>query len=139
MSIKAKLATCIKKLQEATKTCQALNALDEDGNTAEAQFFFVLDTGKKSHLAGYGRMFNNFIENQKLQNFSGEGTKPVNCTDPNHRQCLLQIENSDSNVCRRKRKKSSGQTITMYNSKHNISAIGFNKIVPTSDQFQCFI
>ena len=116
MSIKAKLSTCIKKLQEATEACKALNALDDDTNvkSSEAQFFFVLDTGKKSHLAGYGRMFENFVENQKLQFFSGEGTTPVKSVDPNHRKCLLQMEDCETKRSTRKRKKSSGSKYTYY-------------------------
>ena len=124
MSIKAKLSTCIKKLEEARKACEALNALEQDTNTdnSEPQFFCAFDTGKKSHLAGYGTMFETFIETQQLKCYSGEGTTPVSATDPKHRKALLQIEVCQAKVGKRKRTNSSG---SLLNLDPNFSSVHF--------------
>ena len=94
MSIKGKIATCVKKIFEAAKACESLNALEatENGICPKVQAFFMLDSGKKSHISGYGTMFEQFVNTQQLGNYTGKGTNPVDANDPNHRNSLLQIE-----------------------------------------------
>ena len=107
MSIKSKVSTCVKKIVEAAKAYESLNNLEDKGNPSipKPQFFLALDSGKKSHIAGYGRMFENFLETQELGEFSGKGTKPVFPNDANHRNALIQIETyGNENTMKRKRK-----------------------------------
>ena len=85
MSIKSKISTCVKKMTEAAQYCETLNELENSETQksllSKVQAFFMLDTGRKAHFAGYGAMFQNFLQNQDLGNFSGKGTTPVEATD----------------------------------------------------------
>ena len=111
MSVKGKISTCVRKIVEATKAYEALNNLEKKGNpnTPKPQFFFMLDSGNKSHVAGYGKMFDNFVENQQLGFYSGQGTEPVDSNHPNYKNSLLQILSQDTNKsAKRKRRHSTG-------------------------------
>ena len=104
MSFKGKVATCVKKIFEATQACEHLNQLQEEcnENNLHVQAFFILDTGKKTHISGYGNIFDNFLANQQLGYFSGKGTVLVEASDPRHKKCSLQIERCQTE-CKKKK------------------------------------
>ena len=94
MSMKTKLTTCINKVVDTAMTCENFYKLENPTKSlpSPVQAFFLLDTGKKAHVAGFGTMFNNFLQNQDLGNYTGKGTTPVESTDPNSRNSSLVIE-----------------------------------------------
>ena len=93
MSVKARVTTCIKKLLEAVESYEELNEWDRKENITidPTQFILIFDNGRRSHLAGYGYLFNNFLQNQSLGHYSGRGLTPVEQNDPNFKNSLLQV------------------------------------------------
>ena len=105
ISIKGKITTSVNKLIEAAEACENCNKLERDTNPnlSNVQAFMMLDTGEKTHIAGFGEMFENFIRNQNLGHFSGKGTVPVESRDAKNRNSLLIIERYQE--ARRKQKR----------------------------------
>ena len=104
ISMKGKVTTCVNKLIEAAHTCESFNKLEKEQNPnlSQVQALMVLDTGESAHIAGFGTLFDNFLENKELGNFTGKGSVPVESKDPNNRKSLLVIERYEEK--RRKRK-----------------------------------
>ena len=38
---------------------------------------FIFDSGKQSTLAGFGQMFENFLQTATISNFTGKGQSPA--------------------------------------------------------------
>ena len=49
----------------------------------EVNMQFILDTGRQSSLAGFGKMFDNFLETNEMSNFTGYDMIPAT-TDKEH-------------------------------------------------------
>ena len=94
ISIKGKITTSVNKLIEAAEACENYNRLERDTNPnlSNVQAFMILDTGEKTHIAGFGQMFENFIRNQNLGHFSGIATVPLESKDVKNCNSLLIIE-----------------------------------------------
>ena len=105
MSLKGKLATCTRKVVEVSKAFQEFNEFIADGqeNVGQVQSLFLLDTERKAHCSGFGNLFENFLNNQQLDYFSGKGTQPISSTDPNAKHSLLQVEKCEDVKCRKRK------------------------------------
>ena len=77
LSIRSKVCTCVRKLIDAARSYQSLNDLENDQDVSAVQCISVIDSGKWSHAAGFGPIFENFVKNQELGYFSGKGTDPI--------------------------------------------------------------